>query len=317
MILDDDDIVGQINWDGLFDELPAIPSPGIGFIADGYGDGDGSSNLNLPPSEVSVSPCSWIDEIENLLMDDTFPVPLLEGPADSTSKEYCNNFVAEVLVESRSHSHSHGDRDGEVVETPCVEETSNPSDKDADFCKDKVDADAVAQPAPAHDDDPISKKRTRQMRNRDAAVRSRERKKMCVRNLEMKSRYLEGECKRLGYLLQCCYAENHALRLCLQSGNAFGASMTKLESAVLLLESLLLGSLLWHVGIMCLFPLAPLPRLTREVMSLENIEKKGFRRVTLTGARNKILGYLVVQPIVKSRRCRSSRTKMKFILPVF
>lgn len=75
----------------------------------------------------------------------------------------------------------------------------------------------------------------RQMRNRDAAVRSRERKKMYVKDLEMKSRYLEGECRRLWHLLHCCYAENHALRLCLQSSSAFGASRTKQESAVLLL----------------------------------------------------------------------------------
>ncbi len=58
---------------------------------------------------------------------------------------------------------------------------------------------------------------------------------MYVRDLELKSRYLEGECRRLGHLLQCCYSENQALRLSLQSGNAFGASMTKQESAVLLL----------------------------------------------------------------------------------
>lgn len=75
----------------------------------------------------------------------------------------------------------------------------------------------------------------RQMRNRDAAVKSRERKKMYVKNLEIKSRYFEGECRRLEHLLQCCYAENHALRLCLQSRGAFGASMTMQESAVLLL----------------------------------------------------------------------------------
>lgn len=75
----------------------------------------------------------------------------------------------------------------------------------------------------------------RQLRNRDAAVKSRERKKMYVGDLEMKSRYLEGECRRLGRLLQCCYAENQALRLSLQSGNAFGAPMAKQESAVLLL----------------------------------------------------------------------------------
>lgn len=58
---------------------------------------------------------------------------------------------------------------------------------------------------------------------------------MYVRDLELKSRYLEGECRRLGHLLQCCYAENQALRLSLHSGSAFGASATKQESAVLLL----------------------------------------------------------------------------------
>lgn len=75
----------------------------------------------------------------------------------------------------------------------------------------------------------------RQERNRDAAVRSRERKKLYVKDLEMKSRYFEGECKRLGMLLNCVVAENQALRLSLHSTKAFGASMTKQESAVLLL----------------------------------------------------------------------------------
>ena len=52
----------------------------------------------------------------------------------------------------------------------------------------------------------------------------------------MKSKYLEGECRRLGRLLQCCCAENQALRFTLQMGNnAFAASATKQESAVLLL----------------------------------------------------------------------------------
>ncbi|KAL9259473.1 bZIP transcription factor 50-like protein [Drosera capensis] len=85
-----------------------------------------------------------------------------------------------------------------------------------------------------NDDDPSSKKRRRQLRNRDAAVKSRERKKMYVKDLEMKSRYLEAECKRLGKLLQCCYAENQVLRFSLH-GNAYGAPLTKQESAVLLL----------------------------------------------------------------------------------
>lgn len=73
----------------------------------------------------------------------------------------------------------------------------------------------------------------RQLRNRDAAMRSRERKKIYVKDLEMKSRYMEAECRRLGRLLQCCYAENQMLRISL--GSAYGASMAKPESAVLLL----------------------------------------------------------------------------------
>ncbi|MFQ6625038.1 hypothetical protein Gotur_003577 [Gossypium turneri] len=40
--------------------------------------------------------------------------------------------------------------------------------------------------------DTIAKK---QKRNRDTVVRSREMKKMYVKDLEMKSRYLEGECR--------------------------------------------------------------------------------------------------------------------------
>lgn len=75
----------------------------------------------------------------------------------------------------------------------------------------------------------------RQERNRDAALRSRERKKLYVKDLEMKSRYFEGECKRLGMLLNCVIAENQALRISLNGSKAFDASMTKQESAVLLL----------------------------------------------------------------------------------
>ncbi|MBA0735885.1 hypothetical protein Gogos_019687 [Gossypium gossypioides] len=49
------------------------------------------------------------------------------------------------------------------------------------------------------------------LRNRDAVVRSRKRKKMYVKDLEMKSRYFEGECRRLSHMLQCFIAENQAL----------------------------------------------------------------------------------------------------------
>lgn len=75
----------------------------------------------------------------------------------------------------------------------------------------------------------------RQMRNRDSAMKSRERKKIYVKDLEMKSRYLESECRRLRYAFQCCVAENLALRQCLQNGRAFGAPAARQESAVLLM----------------------------------------------------------------------------------
>lgn len=161
--------------------------------------------------------------------------------------------------------------------------------------------------------EPVSKKQIRQMRNRDAAVKSRERKKVYVKNLETKSRYFEGECRRLEHLLQCCYAENHALRLCLQSRGGFGAPMTMQESAVLLLESLLLGSLLWFLGIMCQLSL-PLPlSLTTVLPPRENMDHKGLRRVALKGPNsNNISDYFLTRSFVKSRRCQASRTKMKF-----
>ncbi|GJX13791.1 bZIP transcription factor 60 [Tanacetum coccineum] len=90
------------------------------------------------------------------------------------------------------------------------------------------------------EDDPLTKKRKRQLRNKDAALRSRERKKSYVKELEMKSRYYEEECRRLGSVLQCFMAENQALRFSLHSSNLTSntTSITKQESAVLFLGML-------------------------------------------------------------------------------
>ncbi|MBA0762117.1 hypothetical protein Gotri_024666 [Gossypium trilobum] len=38
-------------------------------------------------------------------------------------------------------------------------------------------------------------------------------KKMYVKDLEMKSRYLEGECRRLSHVIQCFIAENQTLQI--------------------------------------------------------------------------------------------------------
>jgi hypothetical protein len=70
-------------------------------------------------------------------------------------------------------------------------------------------------------------------------------------------------------------------------------------------ESLLLGSLLWFLGIMCLFTM---PQLILEIVPLENVGQEN-PGVPLRGARSKMFGYLT--SFVKSRRCKASRTKMK------
>lgn len=133
-----------------------------------------------------------------------------------------------------------------------------------------VDDDKQQQKESEEDnDDPLSKKRKRQLRNKDAALRSRERKKSYVKELEMKSRYYEDECRRLSSVLQCFMAENQALRFSLHSSNLTSntTSITRQESAVLFLESLLLGSLLWLMAVVC--QLLVLPSQLGEVTVVE------------------------------------------------
>ncbi|ONK63729.1 uncharacterized protein A4U43_C07F18310 [Asparagus officinalis] len=74
------------------------------------------------------------------------------------------------------------------------------------------------------------------IRNREFAMQSRERKKMYVKELEMKSKYLESECRRLDNALRCRMAENFALHQLLQKDCA---SAAKQESAVLFMGNTL------------------------------------------------------------------------------
>lgn len=64
-------------------------------------------------------------------------------------------------------------------------------------------------------------------------MKSRERKKSYVKDLETKSKYLEAECRRLSYALQCCAAENMALRQNMLKDRPIGAHTAMQESAVL------------------------------------------------------------------------------------
>jgi hypothetical protein len=71
------------------------------------------------------------------------------------------------------------------------------------------------------------------MRNKDSAMKSRERKKIYVKELETKNKYLEAECRRLSYALQCHAAENMVLRQSLLKDRPVGAPTAMQESAVL------------------------------------------------------------------------------------
>jgi hypothetical protein len=73
----------------------------------------------------------------------------------------------------------------------------------------------------------------RQMRNRDSAMKSRERKRTYVKELETKSKFLEAECHHLNYALQCYAAENVVLRQSLLKDRPVGAPTAMQESAVL------------------------------------------------------------------------------------
>lgn len=64
-------------------------------------------------------------------------------------------------------------------------------------------------------------------------MKSRERKKSYVKDLETKNKYLDAECRRLSYALQCCVAENMALRQSMLKDRPVGTHTATQESAVL------------------------------------------------------------------------------------
>lgn len=303
----ENDIIGEIDWDFLFDgsnileDVLELENPVVTATGSPSPSPSPSSTVEDAPSNSSPD---WIGEIETILMkdDDVNGNQVVPDSVEPTTAEYYEKFLADILVDSPSTdagSNASADSEKEKLDR-------SPLNDDDDDDDDTADA-----------DDPISKKRRRQLRNKDAAVRSRERKKMYVRDLEMKSKYLEGECRRLGRLLQCCYAENHALRLGLQMNNAYGHGhgvlATKQESAVLLLELLLLGSLLRCLDIMCLVAL-PLILMAGLRNPLNNVPaNKDLESVDPRprGAASKMFQHLVLQCFSKSRRCKASRTKMK------
>ncbi|XP_057490734.1 bZIP transcription factor 60-like [Actinidia eriantha] len=289
----ENEMEGKSHWEHGFDNLPGDPM--------NLFDPSLLSDLSNPyPDSYSLS----IGDIEHLWMEDDNEdsrgeEAVVEQPQAALG--WTNDFLLD--------SHVVSDPSDEGVHLPDGGKNSNSSPSSEE---EHDGMDVLPQTENNGEGvDPVSKKRQRQLRNRDAAVRSRERKKMYVRDLEMKSRYLDGECRRLGMLLQCCCAENQALRLSLQNAKAFDASMTKQESAVLLLESLLLGSLLWLLGIVCLLILPRLLQSTVEVVLPENVDKKNQENLAIRKAKSKMFELQVFRSFMMSKRCKASRSRMK------
>ncbi|KAJ0234743.1 bZIP transcription factor 60 [Hirschfeldia incana] len=249
---------------------------------------------------------SWIGEIESQLMNDE---DNLELDQQSITEFLANIFVDDPTSDSVDLVTGKVDDDVPTegfVNGKGLEGSDDAGKKKLNDSGSENQDDAKVESEISGDDDAMAKKRRRRVRNRDAAVRSRERKKEYVTDLEKKSKYLERECIRLGRMLDCFVAENHSLRLCLQKGGGNASMMTRQESAVLLLESLLLGSLLWYLGdIICPF-LLPQPQPTKT--RLLPVEADGSEKLVLSGLESSKLSNNYAG---KSRRCKGSRPRMK------
>lgn len=339
VMVDDGFVEGElvIDWDQLFENIP----DDLNFDFGGLPAADGVSTS--PDSGLSFS----IDDIEQYLMSDDCNhaeekdqeiivdgflsevlLDLSPGPGSDRSKDSSPSpELVEVETdqegkdEDKPHQESlevDTDQEGKDDDKPRQESVEVETDQEGKD-EDKLHQNGVESPqteenndAVDDDDDPAAKKRKRQMRNRDAAVRSRERKKMYVRDLEMKSKYYEAECKRLGALLQCCLAENQALRLSLHNTKAFDASMSKQESAVLLLESLLLGSLLGFLGIICLLIL---PSRLLSTLGQGLLANTGITVWGSVAPRNAVSNDFKVlfRSFMMGKRCKASRSRMKLL----
>ncbi|KAG1326804.1 bZIP transcription factor 50 [Cocos nucifera] len=300
------DFLGDLDFDCLlegFSNDPALdispelwnsePSPDESKFA-GSVNSDPSTEpvIPEPPPEQSDSPdsmSSFVNEIEKFLMEDG------EGGEGVIDDEFLAGFFSDVSADSGNSEVA----SPEAEPVPAVVESKAREERETSAAVD------------VEDDDPVSKKRRRQMRNRDSAMKSRERKKIYIKELEMKSKYLESECRRLNYALQCCTAENLALHQRLQE-RTLGVPVARQESAVLFVESLLLGSLFWLVSIVFLF-LVPGPPQPRKVAS--RLERGvAHQEIVVTGsvASERVATYLGLDLFIMRRRCRGSRSRIKF-----
>ncbi|XP_073154175.1 uncharacterized protein [Henckelia pumila] len=261
-----------------------------------------------------------VEEHHDALTDEFFSDLLLDSPHGSWfgSEDLCkdsssspDSVLVEAEEEERVDSSHEKNKSSASPDSVVVEAQEEDREEDSSHEKNGTPIDEDKGDDDGETDDPVDKKRKRQIRNRDAAVRSRERKKMYLRDLELKSKYYEAECKRLGTLLQCCLAENQALRLSLHNSKPYDASRNKQESAVLLLESLLLGSLLGFLGIIYLLILDSQFLTNLEVALHEDVggeewESVMTRKVGMEARKSQASDFFMM-----GKRCKASRPRMR------
>ncbi|CAL5041889.1 unnamed protein product [Urochloa decumbens] len=197
---------------GLIDPSPPPPAPATAHDAEAGSPESVTSRATAPGEEA-------LTEIERFLMQEGEAE--LGGEAEGVSVEEFFDALydggeGEEREREGKESEAGGSTDGDSGRDEVVEVVT-----------------PEAETVEVDGDDPVSKKKRRQMRNRDSAMKSRERKKSYVKDLETKRKYLEAECRRLSYALQCYAAENMVLRQSLMKDRPVGAPTAMQESAVL------------------------------------------------------------------------------------
>jgi hypothetical protein len=105
---EDEDFIGRIDWGSLFDELPEGTNSLFPIESPVLTDSSSAEALSNPsPGPVS----SWIGEIETILMKDDDDEKVSAEP----SKEFCDNFLADVLLDSPGEVSGEVDKDSSTA----------------------------------------------------------------------------------------------------------------------------------------------------------------------------------------------------------
>uniref|UniRef100_A0ACD6ACX1 Uncharacterized protein n=1 Tax=Avena sativa TaxID=4498 RepID=A0ACD6ACX1_AVESA len=238
-----------------------------------------------------------LSEIERFLMEEQAAEADAEGVEGISVEEFFDAlFDGGEGAEEGKGSEAGGSTDGDSGRVEEEAEVVTPETE--------VEVEVATPETEVDGDDPISKKKRRQMRNRDSAMKSRERKKTYVKDLETKNKYLDAECRRLSYALQCCVAENMALRQSMIKDRPVGAPTAMQESAVLT-ETLPLVSLLWLVSIVCLFLMPGLPN--RSLVA----PRSAGRDLVMVARKLSSDKPETLELLLHGRRCRGTRARIK------